>query len=107
MIAITSAAAAQLCALLSAHAGASSTTHAGAVSNEPPAEGQRTATETGKTEGEGAPEGLRILVEKGGCAGMQYAMKLDVRLEGDLQSEAEGARVFMDPDSAILLRGAE
>ena len=99
MIAITPAAAVHLRALLSAHEGASS--------NEPPTAGQRTAPETGKTEGEGAPEGLRILVEKGGCAGMQYAMKLDVLRKGDLQSEAEGARVFMDPDSAILLRGAE
>jgi iron-sulfur cluster assembly protein len=99
MIAITPAAAVHLRALLSAHAGA--------PSNEPPASGQVTSEEVKKTGMAGVPEGLRILVEKGGCAGMQYAMKLDVPREGDLLSEAEGARVFMDPASAALLRGAE
>ncbi len=38
---------------------------------------------------------------------MQYAMKLDACREDDLMSEAGGARVFMDPASAALLRGAE
>jgi iron-sulfur cluster assembly protein len=51
--------------------------------------------------------GLRILVEKGGCAGMQYAMKLDELRDGDEISEAEGARVFVDPASAVLLRGSQ
>jgi iron-sulfur cluster assembly accessory protein len=55
---------------------------------------------------EDAPEGLRILVEKGGCAGMQYAMKLDLPGPGDLTSELNGARVFMDPATASLLEGA-
>ncbi len=99
MIAITPAAAVHLRALLSAHAGA--------PSNEPPASGEVTSLDHEKTGVAGVPEGLRILVEKGGCAGMQYAMKLDVFQEGDLLSEAGGARVFMDPASAALLRGAE
>jgi len=99
MIAITPAAAVHLRALLSAHAGA--------PSNEPPASGEVTSLDHEETGVAGVPEGLRILVEKGGCAGMQYAMKLDVFQEGDLLSEAGGARVFMDPASAALLRGAE
>ena len=86
-------------ALLSAHAGDSS--------NEPPASARGGASGAEQTGVAVAPEGLRILVEKGGCAGMQYAMKLDALQEGDLLSEAEGARVFMDPASAALLRGAE
>jgi iron-sulfur cluster assembly protein len=87
MIAITHAAAVHLRALLSAHEGAPSAN-----------------AEAGVTH---APEGLRILVEKGGCAGMQYAMKLDARREDDLLSEAGGAQVFMDPASASLLLGSE
>lgn len=53
-----------------------------------------------------APDGLRILVEKGGCAGMQYTMTLDTVREGDFSSELEGARVFMDATTASLLKGA-
>jgi iron-sulfur cluster assembly accessory protein len=87
MIAITPAAAVHLRALLSAHEGAPSET-----------------TEAGGTP---TPEGLRILVEKGGCAGMQYAMKLDARRADDILSEADGAQVFMDPASASLLSGSE
>lgn len=50
--------------------------------------------------------GLRILVEKGGCAGMQYAMSLGEWREGDEVSEAEGVRVFMDTASAGFLKGS-
>jgi iron-sulfur cluster assembly protein len=37
-------------------------------------------------------EGLRLLVEKGGCAGMQYGMKFDDREESDAVFEREGVR---------------
>lgn len=56
---------------------------------------------------DGEPDGLRILVEKGGCAGMQYSMKLDALRDEDLSSELHGARVFMDASTAALLRGAK
>jgi iron-sulfur cluster assembly accessory protein len=95
MIAITPAAAVHLRALLTAHEGAPSD-----MCND-------TATDTAETAAKFAPEGLRILVEKGGCAGMQYAMKLDIRQNDDLLSEVDGAQVFMDPASAAMLRGAE
>lgn len=98
MIAITPAAAVHLRALLSAHGGAPSDTYQGS---------QGSAADPAEAGGTPAPEGLRILVEKGGCAGMQYSMKLDARREDDLLSESGGARVFMDPSSAALLRGAE
>lgn len=65
------------------------------TSGEPPAPG-------------GAGErGLRILVEKGGCAGMQYAMQLDTRKDGDVVSERDGVHVFVGPESADFLKGAE
>jgi iron-sulfur cluster assembly protein len=95
MIAITPAAAVHLHALLSAHEAAPS---ADAPLEEPAPSPNATLPRQ---------EGLRILVEKGGCAGMQYAMKLDMFREGDVLSEAGGARVFMDAASAALLRGAE
>ena len=95
MIVITPAAAVHLLALLSAPEAV--------PSNHAPGSEDVHSTDAAKT----FHEGLRILVEKGGCAGMQYAMKLDVRREGDVLSEAGGARVFMDPASAALLRGAE
>lgn len=56
---------------------------------------------------EDVSDGLRILVEKGGCAGMQYSMKLDLPRPDDIVSERDGARVFMDPTTASLLRGAQ
>jgi iron-sulfur cluster assembly accessory protein len=95
MIAITPAAAVHLLTLLAAHEAVPSN-HASGYEDAPPPEATKTSQ-----------DGLRILVEKGGCAGMQYAMKLDLRQEGDVLSEAGGARVFMDPASAALLRGAE
>ena len=99
MIVITHAAATHLCALLAAHADVPLNQTPVPASMSPP-DGQETGLK-------GAPEGLRILVEKGGCAGMQYAMKLDLPLSGDLIAEAEGARVFLDAASAELLHGAE
>ena len=58
----------------------------------------------------GGPEapvaGLRIVVEKGGCAGMQYEMHFDAARPGDEVSESEWARVFVDAASARFLEGS-
>ena len=51
----------------------------------------------------GADKGLRLAVEKGGCAGLQYAITIDAAKAGDLIAEHLGARVFIDPDSASYL----
>lgn len=56
---------------------------------------------------EGEELGLRVFVEKGGCAGLQYGMKVDAAREGDLVSERDGAKVFVDMESASFLKGAE
>jgi iron-sulfur cluster assembly accessory protein len=50
--------------------------------------------------------GLRVYVEKGGCAGYQYEMKIDVGRPGDLFSEKNGVRVMVDEQSSPFLRGA-
>ena len=49
--------------------------------------------------------GLRLAVEKGGCAGLQYAMKIDLPAEGDTVVELDGARLIVPPDSVDYLRG--
>jgi iron-sulfur cluster assembly protein len=98
MIALTPAAAVHLHALLSAQAAA--------ASNEAPPE-KPVFSDDSDDSRQPTPDGLRILVEKGGCAGMQYAMRLDVFHEGDVISESGGARVYMDQTTAALLRGAE
>ncbi len=50
--------------------------------------------------------GLRIMVEAGGCAGLQYRMGLvDVAEAADLEIEQGGVKVFVDPVSVGLLDG--
>jgi iron-sulfur cluster assembly protein len=53
----------------------------------------------------GSGEGLRLSVEKGGCAGLQYIMDIDVQGEGQNVIEHLGAKVFIDQDSASFLTG--
>jgi iron-sulfur cluster assembly accessory protein len=53
-----------------------------------------------------AGRGLRIFVEQGGCAGMQYGMKLDGGVEGDEVLERDGVRVLVDAQSAQFLNGS-
>ena len=57
-------------------------------------------------EQEDSTKGLRIFVEKGGCAGMQYGMSLDHAQEGDQLFERGGVKVIVDPESAGYLEGA-
>lgn len=53
-----------------------------------------------------AVEGLRIMVESGGCAGNKYMMGLVSEKEpGDLIVEKDGVKVFVDVNSAPLLQG--
>ncbi len=50
--------------------------------------------------------GLRVSVEKGGCAGYQYEMKLDTMRPGDSVTEREGAQVWVDAQSGFFLQAA-
>lgn len=49
--------------------------------------------------------GLRLAVEKGGCAGLQYAMSLGEPRPGDEVTERDGAVVSVDPESLPHLAG--
>jgi len=47
--------------------------------------------------------GLRLAVEKGGCAGLQYSMSLGGPQQGDEVTERDGAIVAVDPQSRDYL----
>jgi len=50
--------------------------------------------------------GLRILVSGGGCAGLQYGMRLEQeRQSDDVVVEVDGLTLLVDPFSAPLLEG--
>ncbi|WP_037256607.1 HesB/IscA family protein [Rhodovibrio salinarum] len=51
--------------------------------------------------------GLRIVARTGGCIGMQYRLGLDIGPEAEDTVATFGAlEIYLDPDSAGLLRGA-
>ncbi|MEI6535637.1 MAG: iron-sulfur cluster assembly accessory protein [Verrucomicrobiaceae bacterium] len=47
--------------------------------------------------------GLRLKVHRGGCAGMEYVMKLDAPGENDRIFEQDSVRVIVDPESLVFL----
>jgi iron-sulfur cluster assembly protein len=49
--------------------------------------------------------GLRLAVEKGGCAGLQYAMNLGAPQDADTVAMRDGAVVAVDPESLPHLTG--
>lgn len=51
--------------------------------------------------------GLRLAVEKGGCAGLQYNMGINPSEPGDLTVERDGAQLFVAQDSLEYLDGCE
>ena len=55
---------------------------------------------------ESSEAGLRVSVEKGGCAGMSYKMELAQPEPGDELVEQAGARVFVDAKAVLYLLGA-
>jgi iron-sulfur cluster assembly accessory protein len=56
--------------------------------------------------GAAAEKGLRIGIAKGGCSGLQYEMTLGEPQPGDTVVQRDGARFFIDHESAQLLNGA-
>lgn len=52
-------------------------------------------------------QGLRLFIEKGGCAGMNYAMKIDGPADTDEVVEKNGVRLFVDSESLAFLNGSE
>jgi iron-sulfur cluster assembly accessory protein len=60
-------------------------------------------------EKKGVPHsGLRLAIERGGCAGLQYAMRINEAQPGDIVIDhPSGARLFVAADSVDFLRGSE
>jgi iron-sulfur cluster assembly protein len=54
----------------------------------------------------GGEAGLRLWVEKGGCAGMSYEMGVQLPEEGDQVFSEMGARLLVPPDSVPYLDGS-
>lgn len=54
----------------------------------------------------GAGTGLRLMVERGGCAGLSYAMSLGEPAEGDAVVEKDGVIFIVEAASAGYLRGS-
>lgn len=54
-----------------------------------------------------ASTGLRLRVEKGGCAGMQYVMALDHAAADDQVQSQDGVSIIIDPESLGYLRGCQ
>ena len=50
-------------------------------------------------------EGLRLEIRGGGCSGMSYGLSFDNHQDKDHTIEAHGVKVFVDPKSAIYLKG--
>lgn len=57
--------------------------------------------ERGAAEG----EGLRLMVQRGGCAGMEYVMKLDEAGQADQVFAQDGVSIIVDRASLSYLDG--
>ena len=69
-------------------------------------DGARNAVRTAMAGSEIPVEGLRIMVESGGCAGLKYVMGLvSKRDPNDFLIEEDGIRVFIEPSSEEHLAG--
>jgi len=49
---------------------------------------------------------LRIFVSEGGCSGMEYGMKLDVKRDNDISVGDERYQVIVDPVSMEKIKGS-
>lgn len=50
--------------------------------------------------------GLRVMVEQGGCSGLQYMLGLETDANpGDEIYDFDGVRVFVDPESLPIVDG--
>jgi iron-sulfur cluster assembly protein len=49
--------------------------------------------------------GLRLAIKGGGCSGLSYDLKFDAKKEKDLIQDQDSFKVFIDPKSAIYLKG--
>lgn len=59
-----------------------------------------------KTRNDEVGLGLRLMVQKGGCAGMEYAMKLDMPQKDDRIFDQSGLNIIVDSASLLVLDGS-
>ena len=52
-------------------------------------------------------EGLRLGIERGGCAGMQYTMKIEGPQEGDEAIKQGDVTIYVAADSTEYLKGCK
>ena len=50
-------------------------------------------------------QGLRLSVQKGGCAGLQYSMEVEEKQAGDIEAGDQEARVFIASEALEYLEG--
>lgn len=55
--------------------------------------------------GEPDKSGLRLEIKGGGCSGMSYGLSFDNPQENDNIVETNDIKVFVDPKSAVYLKG--
>jgi iron-sulfur cluster assembly accessory protein len=67
---------------------------------------QRASNQLSHLLAERGGEGLRLAIEKGGCAGFQYVLSVDSRRSDDHIFLCEGGNIFIDPESFIYLDGS-
>jgi iron-sulfur cluster assembly protein len=49
--------------------------------------------------------GLRLAVQRGGCAGMEYAMKVDAPASDDHVFDSDGVKIIVDAQSLPFVDG--
>jgi iron-sulfur cluster assembly accessory protein len=59
-----------------------------------------------ESQGAADGKGLRLLVSRGGCAGMEYVMKMDLPAPADHVFDREGVAVIVDDESFTYLDGS-
>lgn len=60
-----------------------------------------------QSRGADAATGLRLSVQRGGCAGLEYAMKIDRAAPGDRIFASEGVDIIVDLESLGFLDGSK
>jgi iron-sulfur cluster assembly accessory protein len=58
-----------------------------------------------RQEGLSDEKGLRIAVVGGGCSGFQYALNFDTAKDGDIVTDFDGIKVFVDETSIQYVAG--
>lgn len=54
------------------------------------------------------PEGIRVGIKKGGCAGMEYTVDMAVEINpADDMVERDGVKVFVAPEATLFLLGTQ